>query len=232
MLDFLFNSSAWQLIVQSDLMTKFILLCLFSLSVICIAIIFYKYNSFKREKKQVYLLLQEIKNSNTFQDLVIISRKYEKSLGGRFFKHNLNELRLFLKNKDEGFEKNNIKLTIKDLEFLELSIAQSVDQLLIEQETLLPILGTSAAVSPLIGLLGTIWGLIHAFVSISREKSADIAVIAPGIAEALTTTLAGLIVAIPALVAFNYFSNELRKLEQQMDILADRFFRIIKQTFE
>ena len=102
---------------------------------------------------------------------------------------------------------------------------------MIESETYLPILGTSAAASPLVGLFGTVWGLIHAFVNISQEKSADIAVVAPGIAEALTTTLAGLIVAIPAMIAFNYFSNELRKQEQQLSHLTDRYLSILKQTY-
>ena len=100
-----------------------------------------------------------------------------------------------------------------------------------ENESYLPILGTSAAVSPLVGLFGTVWGLIHSFVNISQEKSADISVVAPGIAEALTTTLAGLMVAIPAMIAFHYFSNELRKQEQQLDHLADKYLSIIKKTF-
>jgi len=100
-----------------------------------------------------------------------------------------------------------------------------------EGEKYLPILGTSAAVAPLVGLFGTIWGLCHAFVRISQLKTADIAVVAPGIAEALLTTLAGLVVAIPAMIFFHYFSNKLRKLEGHIIIVSDSFFDSVRRIF-
>ena len=71
-------------------------------------------------------------------------------------------------------------------------------------------LSVSAAVSPLLGLFGTVWGLVHAFVRIGELQTADIATVAPGIAEALITTLAGLMVAIPALVMYHYVANKIR----------------------
>ena len=123
------------------------------------------------------------------------------------------------------------KITNKNFEYLELTAEQQIDQFLTESEIYLSILGTSAAVAPLMGLFGTVWGLIHSFVNISLEKSADIAVVAPGIAEALTTTLAGLIVAIPAMIAFNFFSNEIRKQEQQFSQITDKYLNIVNQTY-
>ena len=101
-------------------------------------------------------------------------------------------------------------------DYLEVLVSQHIGTLMLEEECYLPLLGSSAAVSPLIGLFGTIWGLIHAFLDISKEKSADISTVAPGIAEALITTLAGLVVAIPAMIAFHYFSHELRRIESQL----------------
>ena len=78
------------------------------------------------------------------------------------------------------------------------------------EESYLPFLFTSASVSPLLGLFGTVWGLVHAFIRISEKQSADITTVAPGIAEALITTLAGLLVAVPALVMYHYLIAQIR----------------------
>lgn len=224
MFDFLFKSPAWQLIAQSDLMSKFVLLSLFTLSIVCIAIIAFKYSNLKKEKKMLNNLFNQIRKARSFQDIIEIAREFQDCMGSKFLTKNLAELKLILEQKNQ-------KLSEQDLENYELFVNQTIDQVLLEAELYLPILGTSAAVSPLVGLFGTIWGLIHSFVNISQEKSADIAVVAPGIAEALTTTLAGLVVAIPAMIAFHYFSNELRKMEYQINQISENFLKIVKQTF-
>ena len=226
MFNFIFGSPAWQLIIQADWMTKFVLLALFFLSVACISIVAFKFLMFKKEKNLNNQLFIKIKSVKTFNELLNVGKNFKECSGGKFLIQNLKELKTFF-NDQEGEQ----KLNLQDLEYLELTINQTIEQLIMENESYLPILGTSAAVSPLVGLFGTVWGLIHAFVNISQEKSADISVVAPGIAEALTTTLAGLMVAIPAMIAFHYFSNELRKQEQQLDHLADKYLSIIKKTF-
>jgi biopolymer transport protein TolQ len=224
MFDFLLKSPAWQLIAQSDWMAKLVLLSLFILSIICIAIIAFKYSSLKKEKKMLNNLFDQIGKAKSFQDITEIAKEYQNCMGSKFLTKNLAELKSILEQKGQ-------KLSDQDLEYYELFINQTIDQILLEAELYLPILGTSSAVSPLIGLFGTIWGIIHSFVNISQEKSADLAVVAPGIAEALITTLGGLVVAIPAMIAFHYFSNELRKMEQQINQISENFFKIIKQNF-
>lgn len=99
------------------------------------------------------------------------------------------------------------------------------------EQSLLPILFASASVSPLIGLFGTVWGLVHALVSISQQQTADIATIAPGMAEALITTLAGLVVAIPALTLYHYLQSHVRQAEQQYGRLADRYLWLVNVVF-
>lgn len=225
MFDFLFKSPAWLLIIQSDWMTRLILLSLFAVSVICITIIIFKFKTLRKQKIELKNILKELKNIKHFEELIQIGQKYKSTISGNFLEYNLRDLKQILKDKPVQ------SIHTKELEYLELAADQHIDQFIIESETYLPILGTSAAASPLVGLFGTVWGLIHAFVNISQEKSADIAVVAPGIAEALTTTLAGLVVAIPAMIAFNYFSNELRKQEQQLSHLTDRYLSIVKQTY-
>lgn len=224
MFGFLFRTPVFQLIIQSDWMTIFVLSSLFVLSIFCIWIVICKILNIRKQKRAMYFLLQEIKQIKSFNELLTVSKKFKECAGGRLLVNGLKELKKLSEQK-EG------KLSLQEIEYLQLMLDQILDTVLIEEERYLPVLGTSAAVSPLIGLFGTIWGLVDAFVSISQEKSADISVVAPGIAKALTTTLAGLIVAIPALIFFHYFSNELRKLEQQLISISDRFLNIIKQSF-
>ena len=112
---------------------------------------------------------------------------------------------------------------------MQYHIDQTVDTLVSNEESYLAVLSTSAAVSPLLGLFGTVWGLIHAFISISEKQAADIAVVAPGIAEALVTTLAGLIVAIPALIMYNYLALRIRTIEGQIVQFADKMSFIMQQ---
>jgi biopolymer transport protein ExbB len=82
-------------------------------------------------------------------------------------------------------------------------------------------LSTTASVAPLLGLFGTVWGLVHAFMNIAATQSADITAVAPGIAEALITTIAGLLVAIPALVMYNVTVQIHTRLRERVYTLVD-----------
>jgi len=219
------QTAVWQLVAQSDFVSKLILLALFCLSVVCIAIIAFKWWYLRCQKKQLGKLRQRLRSTRTFPDLITVAKEFENSTGGSFLRTMLEECKGMMEHNQ------NSELSAVDLEYLELVLSQNLDLALMEEEKYLPILGTSAAVSPLVGLFGTVWGLVHAFISISQEKSADIAVVAPGIAEALITTLAGLIVAIPAMIFFHYFSNDIRIIEQKLIGVSDAFVSIVKKTF-
>jgi biopolymer transport protein TolQ len=88
-------------------------------------------------------------------------------------------------------------------------------------ERMMPFLATCSSAGPFLGLLGTVWGIITAFQRIGVWGSANIAVVAPGIAEALVATAVGLFAAIPALIAYNFFSNWLRKQAEAAEAFAD-----------
>lgn len=225
MLDFIFKSPAWALVAQSDWMTKFILLGLFFLSVICTAIVLLKRKELKKQKLDLENLLNKLKRIKKLETLVELIQKEPESTAKEFLINNLENLKEILESKE------NQEISLQNMENLELMAFQHIDQILVDSEKYLHILNTSASVSPLIGLFGTIWGLIHSFVNISQEKSADIAIVAPGIAEALVTTLAGLIVAIPAMIAYNYYANEIRKHEQLLSHITDRYMVILKNKY-
>jgi biopolymer transport protein TolQ len=203
------------------------------LSVTCIAIIFFKIIVFYRQKKAILFLLKEMKKTTNLSTVASLSRTFYQSSGGKFLGQSLSRLKSLLEQKKLHLPETGERMALlsgHDFENLEALMNQELGTALMEEEIYLPILGTSAAVAPLAGLFGTIWGLIYAFINISQEKSVDISIIAPGIAAALLTTLAGLIVAIPAMVAFHYFSNELRKREAQLNDLGDLFLVIVRQT--
>jgi len=226
MFDFFFKAPAWTLVVQADIMTKLVLFFLFTLSVFCLWIVICKFLALRKQRRAMSFLRAEISRVSSFDDLLEMSKRFRESpyaetAGGRFLVASLRELKKML--SVDGEKSPNF-------EHLQILLDQSLDHVLAEEEEYLPVLGTSAAVAPLIGLFGTVWGLVHAFVSISQSKSADISVVAPGIAEALITTLGGLAVAIPALIFFHYFSNEMRKLELQLTNVSDRFLVVVKKT--
>ncbi|MCB9492709.1 MAG: MotA/TolQ/ExbB proton channel family protein [Epsilonproteobacteria bacterium] len=224
-----FKTAVWQLIMHVDFVSKLILLGLFMLSVFCVAIVIFKLVNMQRDKRDLQDVLGRMKRVRTINDVIAISKDHHDSVGGRFLHHNLTDLKLVL--DQGGADAGKAQLATKDLEQLGTMVSQSVDVVVMEQEQYLPVLSTSAAVAPLVGLFGTIWGLIHAFVDIAQERSADITTVAPGMAEALTTTLAGLIVAIPAMIAFHYFANELRKMEFYLVQIADRFLNVATKAF-
>lgn len=107
------------------------------------------------------------------------------------------------------------------MEVIQNTLLQSQNSAMAKLSAKLPLLATTAGVSPFIGLFGTVWGIVHAFMEISHQSSASIAAVAPGIAEALITTAVGLFAAIPAVIGYNYFIQRIRA----MDSLAN-YFRI------
>ncbi len=91
-------------------------------------------------------------------------------------------------------------------------------------------LATVAGVSPYIGLLGTVWGIINAFQALTKTSQATVALVAPGIAESLVATAMGLLAAIPALVAYNYFTGRLEQLEIRFDNFANQYLNILHRN--
>ncbi len=112
-------------------------------------------------------------------------------------------------------------------ETLELAIDRAIRMQVADLERYVPLLGTVAGATPFIGLLGTVIGIIRAFKSIAVSGGGGPQAVAGGISEALVATAFGLIVAIPALVSYNYFSTRIRRLTEEMEICADGLVEIL-----
>ncbi len=219
MFSFLMGNSIWQLIVQSDSVSKLVLFILLVLSIACWTVFFYKLVLIRIKRKHMQQALIALKSMNSLDDMLQAGTQLVNTVPGYFLSKNLSFLRSML---EAHKERGKTELTHQDWEVLQQHMYQTVDDMVYNDESYVSLLSTSAAVSPLLGLFGTVWGLVHSFVRISEKQSADIATVAPGIAEALITTLAGLMVAIPALIMFNYLQIQIRSLEQQYTTFAEK----------
>lgn len=220
------GNSLWQLIYQSDAVTKCVLLILFSMSIVCWAIFIGKLALLQIKERQFKIMNKKAQHAKNITDLVDMTATARTTAPTYFIAKNL----AFLKELCVGSPGQ--KINDNQWEMLERHIDSSIEAMLLHNEEYLPILSLSANVATLLGLFGTVWGLVHSFMRISETQVADIATIAPGIAEALITTLAGLVVAIPAMVMFNYLHTKIRVLEHSLITLADRMTFIFQQLRE
>jgi biopolymer transport protein TolQ len=219
------GNSLWQLVYQSDTVSKIVLLILLVMSIACWAVFLGKLAMLRIKEQQFKKNNKKAQTAKSVTDLVDIATHSRNTTAGYFISKNLTFLKEIVSSVGQ-------KINSYEWESLERNIDNNIEAMISQNEEYLPILSSSAAVAPLLGLFGTVWGLIHAFIRISETQVADIATIAPGIAEALITTLAGLLVAIPALIMYNYLHTKTRALEQQLIILADRITFIFQQLRE
>lgn len=220
-----FGNSLWYLVKQSDVVTKIVLLIVLVMSIVCWAIFLYKIIMFRIKRKQLQDLHEQLKRVSSLEGLITLANKFNKSFAGYLLSNALLSFKNMVKRQDGG----QIALLSKsEYESLCLAIDSTAAELVYQQESYLPFLSVSAAVSPLLGLFGTVWGLVHAFVRIGELQTADIATVAPGIAEALITTLAGLMVAIPALVLYHICANHVKELEMYVFKCADQIMLIMR----
>jgi biopolymer transport protein TolQ len=118
-----------------------------------------------------------------------------------------------------------------DLENVERALRRAATHESTVLESMVPFLATVGSAAPFIGLFGTVIGIIDAFHQIASQGSANLATVAPGIAEALGTTAVGLIAAVPAVMAYNYFARRIKVLSAEMDAFSADFLNIVKRHF-
>lgn len=196
----------WQLVRQSDLFTWIVLISLLALSIICWTIVVYKWMTLRTHTALLESLAHRVRAVRTPEE-------YHQLIGLGAQCGADDVLRVGLQGLQLTSEQGRVV-------WREL-LASTVHSALTREEAHISLLKVGAEVSPLLGLLGTIWGLIHSFISISMERAADIVTVAPGIAEALITTLAGLCVAIPALLFFHMIQRKLQMVETALWSVAD-----------
>lgn len=206
----IFSGGVWALIQQSDLMSKMVLMILLALSIICWSLFLYLILRSREQHYYLTRLMQKISVSNDLSVLASSANHY--SLAGQYAQSAAELV------KSVGSIR---ALDARGWELLQHSLLQRAEQLMAYNESAAATLSTTASVAPLLGLFGTVWGLVHAFMNIAATQSADITAVAPGIAEALITTIAGLLVAIPALVMYNVTVSMHTRLRERVYALVD-----------
>ena len=118
-----------------------------------------------------------------------------------------------------------------DIESLERALSRARTMAITEMENKVPFLATTASAAPFIGLFGTVWGIMNSFRNIGAKGAANLATVAPGIAEALVATAIGLVAAIPAVMGYNYLSRRIRVISAEMETFTNDFLNIIRRRF-
>jgi biopolymer transport protein TolQ len=219
------HNIVWSLIAQADFLSKLTLFVLLCMSMVCWIIAVVKLVTLRVILKQLHEGLQRLQTVYNFDELV--RKTLHQSYVTIFLEKAAFKLTLLAQKKDN----ERARLQEKDKELFELSLEELVQYEVAEQERYLSVLSTSAEVAPLIGLFGTVWGIIHAFIRISEAQASDITVVAPGIAEALITTMAGLVVAIPALIMYHYLGRKIEALSKNLHMLTHHIEVVIHKTF-
>lgn len=202
------GSVIWNLIVQSDFITQLVMIILFGMSVTCWAIALYKLILLRIKQNECNEILKSIRSATNNSELIAIAQEHKKTLPG----YVLVQLLAACKQAKE----------LGSIDILQLQSESILDDTMYHEESYTSVLNISASIATLLGLFGTVWGLIHAFVRISEKQSADIVAVAPGISEALITTIAGLFVAIPALIFAQYIATKIKTLEYNLMLIIDK----------
>jgi biopolymer transport protein TolQ len=135
------------------------------------------------------------------------------------------------RRQEAGAETATPETHIGDIESIERSLARARTMALTEMENKVPFLATTASAAPFIGLFGTVWGIMNSFRNIGAKGAANLATVAPGIAEALVATAIGLVAAIPAVMGYNYLSRRIRVISAEMETFTNDFLNIIRRRF-
>lgn len=214
---------ALDLILSGGLSTKVILGVLAIGSIACWVIIFWKASQFRRVRREGARFVASLERSQRLEDAYKSVLRLPESPYTRLFRQGVNffsELRPGALKEDAPLGPG---LTEAQLHALRLVLEKEQGQESDELAAGVTWLAIIAAVSPLLGLLGTVLGVMSAFLGVAATGSANIAAIAPGVAEALVTTVAGLVVAIPAAIGYNYFSSRLGFFEGELEGFSSEF---------
>ena len=207
--------SLMQLFLRADFVVKSVIIILIAASVFSWALIFEKYRLFKRIEKSTNNFEQKFwksKSAETFYNNIPTNSKDPLA---NIFKAGMGEM---LKSKTRSSNQNERVSRILEV---------STEREMLTIEKYFTFLATVGSTAPFIGLFGTVWGIMNSFQSIAISRNTSLAIVAPGIAEALFATALGLLAAVPAVVAYNKFNSDARKYLQKIENFSKRFLSIL-----
>ena len=208
--------SLWKLFIRADFVVKSVIIILLASSIYSWALIFDKYKLFKKINKtseDFENKFWKAKSAESFNNS-LPSKSDDPIIN--IFKAAMNEL---IKTKSKSAAVQNARVE----RILEISTDKEIKKM----ETNFTFLATVGSTAPFIGLFGTVWGIMNSFQSIAISRNTSLAIVAPGIAEALFATALGLLAAIPAVIAYNKFNSDSKRYISRIDNFCKRFLSII-----
>lgn len=210
-------------------MVKFVLLALLALSIGCWCVIVLKVRLMRTARKESDQFIDLFRQRRNYGVLYRDVKMLEESHLAQVFRTGyleLNRLSKSIETRSLHEAKLNPEILLENVDRAMQGAIMSESQ---RFDRFLPLLATTGSTAPFIGLFGTVWGIMTSFQEIGLKGAANLAVVAPGISEALVATAMGLAAAIPAVVAYNHFSNRIRSLESEMTHFSADFLNMLKR---
>ncbi len=218
---FLFQLNILQMVQQNGPFEIAVLAILALFSIFSWTVIFAKWQSFRGARNTNARFLRAFRKSTGLEAVMVASEQYRPSPLVSVFDFGYEEVERQVKSKG----------TLTNRTALERSLQLGVSEELAKLERNMSWLATTASVSPFIGLLGTVAGIITAFEGLGTQGATSLSAIAPGISEALVATAFGLVAAIPAAIFYNFFSHKIREMGARMDDFGMEFLNMAERTF-
>lgn len=224
------DMSVFGLFMMADPVVKAVMLLLIGASVWCWAIIFDKMTRIRRQKRGAEEFDEMFWSGGSLDELYNNLGDEPYSAQAKVFVSAMREWRrATVKGLTSGLRGELKSSVLARIERnMSLTITREMDQL----ERGMNFLASIGSVSPFVGLFGTVWGIMNSFTSIAESKNTSLAVVAPGIAEALFATALGLLAAIPAVAAYNKFSGDMDKIGTSLDVFAQEFTTLLGRQLD
>jgi len=222
------------LVARSGLVAKVVLAILIVFSVISWAIVLQKWLELQRARRQTASFLDVFRRSSKFSEVQAVCRTLVGSPLVALFEAGYAEVNAQVRNQPAAESRPAgaaSRPTLKSLDAVDRALLRAAGGEVTRLERRMGFLATTASITPFIGLFGTVWGIMTAFQSIGETGSTNLGVVAPGIAEALIATAAGLFAAIPAVYFYNHFTHEVKLFAADMDDFALEFLNICERNF-
>jgi biopolymer transport protein TolQ len=226
------------LVWRSSPLSKGVLLILLIFSAASWGIVLYKTWQFQRARRQTSSFLDIFRRSSKFSEVQAVCRQLADSPLVGIFQAGYAELTTQLKAAPpvappvEGRPPGAApRPTLRSIDALDRSLLRAAGTEVSRLEKRLTFLATTASVTPFIGLFGTVWGIMSSFQNIAAQGSTSLAVVAPGIADALIATAVGLFAAIPAVYFYNHFTDQVKQFATSMDDFSMEFLTIAERNF-
>ncbi|BDD87258.1 protein TolQ [Desulfofustis limnaeus] len=210
--------SITQMILHAGPVGQMVMVLLLFFSIFSWTIIFMKGRLFRNVRLDSEDFLEAFWSSKTLSEASKAADEFTFSPEAAVFKAGFNELKKInsIRNRGDEAAKETLEMQLATMDNLKRALRKAETEQLNRLGHLLPFLATTGSATPFIGLFGTVWGIMVSFHDIGQRGSASLAVVAPGISEALVATAAGLAAAIPAVIFYNFYGNKLSRVHDSM----------------